>query len=265
MTPALWSHAQLVEMAGTWLRSRCPVVITEMASWAGEEPDAIGWRSRGSILVECKASRADLRADKDKPYRRTEPISADGTRWAGLGDERYFMVPAGMVELDDPLLTPGWGVLFVSDKGAVREKRKAEYRPGDVRGERALLVSCIRRLGVASAGGCSVKIYTEQTKCRATVAVRRAPEKSSFALQFAELRLLLHQANEDLAWMSGASDFAEGGQAHEGWTKVRQRLHERLGATSAGPLRSDCASIEEWRARTHEWMRARARNGAPQP
>lgn len=165
------THANLVAMAGRWLAKRCPVVITEMSSGAWEEPDAIGWRGKGSILVECKATRADLRADRDKPHRRRESISADGRVWPGLGDERYYLVPEGLADVADPLFADGWGILCATEKGKVRELRPAEYRPGDWHSERALLVSCIRRLGVASSGGTSVKVYTVQTKCRATVTV----------------------------------------------------------------------------------------------
>lgn len=162
------THAELVHLAARWLASRCPVVITEMSSAAWEEPDAIGWRGAGSILVECKVSRADLRADRDKPYRRRE--MADGVRWPGLGDERYYLMPAGLVEVDDPLLLPGWGVLFANPAGKVRVARKAEKRrQGDQWREILLLVSCIRRLGIETTGGTSVKVYTTKTKCRAAV------------------------------------------------------------------------------------------------
>jgi len=157
-------------MARTWLAKRCPVVITEMTSGAWEEPDAIGWRGAGSILVECKASRADLRADKNKPHRRRETVS-DGLSWPGLGDERFYLFPQGMVDVTDDLVLPGWGVLFASPMGQVRLARAAVRRQGDHRSERALLVSCLRRLGIASSGGTSVKIYTIPNKQRATLTV----------------------------------------------------------------------------------------------
>jgi hypothetical protein len=170
MRPAVWSHADLVKMARTWLAKRCPVVITEMTSGAWEEPDAIGWRGAGSILVECKASRADLRADKNKPHRRRETIS-DGLSWPGLGDERFYLFPDGLVDAADDLIAPGWGVLYASAMGSVRMALKAWKRQGDHRSERALLVSCLRRLGIASTGGTSVKIYTIPNKQRATLTV----------------------------------------------------------------------------------------------
>lgn len=165
------THAELVKAAATWLAKRCPVVITEMTSGAWEEPDAIGWNGYGSILVECKASRADLRRDKDKPHRRRETVS-DGLSWPGLGDDRFYLFPEGLVDVADELLLPDWGVLYAGRTGKVRQARPAIRRQGDHRSERALLVSCLRRLGVSSSGGVSVKIYTIPTKCRATLTVQ---------------------------------------------------------------------------------------------
>lgn len=39
-----------------------------------------------------------------------------------------------------------------------------------------------------------------------------------------ECKNALSQAIDDLIWMSAASDFSPGGQAHEGWKKVRARI-----------------------------------------
>ena len=38
----------------------------------------------------------------------------------------------------------------------------------------------------------------------------------------------MKEANEDIIWMSGASDFAPEGKAHKGWVRVRERLMARL-------------------------------------
>jgi len=70
------THADLVVHARKWLSSiGCSVVISEMASDAGEEPDDIGWRSGVSIKVECKASRPDFLADKKKYWHRKPEIA----------------------------------------------------------------------------------------------------------------------------------------------------------------------------------------------
>ena len=46
-----------------------------------------------------------------------------------------------------------------------------------------------------------------------------------------ELKAALKEANEDMIWMSGSSDFSPGGKAYEGWEPVRERLSKRLKAT----------------------------------
>ena len=68
------THAQLVQQAVRWLRSRrCGVVLSEQACASGEMPDAIGWkRACHSVLVECKISHADFLADREKPWRQNQ-------------------------------------------------------------------------------------------------------------------------------------------------------------------------------------------------
>jgi len=96
------THAQLVEKAVAWLRGyRCGVILSEQACANGEMPDAIGWKSvHHSVLIECKISRADFLADRDKPFRQKPEL--------GLGCQRFYLAPAGMLQLKE--LPPGWGL-----------------------------------------------------------------------------------------------------------------------------------------------------------
>jgi hypothetical protein len=97
------THAQLVQKAVAWLRSyRCGVILSEQACLSGEMPDAIGWkRACHSVLIECKISRADFLADRDKPFRRKQEL--------GLGCERFYLTPAAMLRPEE--LPTGWGLL----------------------------------------------------------------------------------------------------------------------------------------------------------
>jgi hypothetical protein len=97
------THAQLVQKAVAWLRSyRCGVILSEQACLSGEMPDAIGWkRACHSVLVECKISRADFLADRDKPFRRKQEL--------GLGCERFYLTPAVLLRPEE--LPTGWGLL----------------------------------------------------------------------------------------------------------------------------------------------------------
>ena len=97
------THEQLVERAVRWLRSyRCGVVLSEQACVSGEMPDAIGWKKAShSVLVECKISRADFLADRDKPFRlRPEQ---------GVGSERFYLTPPNLIRIEE--LPAGWGLL----------------------------------------------------------------------------------------------------------------------------------------------------------
>ena len=99
----LMTHAQLVERAVRWLRRyRCGVVLSEQACVSGEVPDAIGWKQAcHSVLVECKVTRANFLADRDKPFRKKSE--------KGIGSERFYLTPPGLVKIEE--LTTGWGLL----------------------------------------------------------------------------------------------------------------------------------------------------------
>jgi hypothetical protein len=117
----MWSHADLVFRARTWLTNtrKCAVVLSEVGSWnLSEIPDAIGWTPKGhSILIECKASRADFLRDTEKQSRQDDYFKA-------LGAFRYYFVPA-IEKTGLPVIRPedelpeGWGVLVVGAKNRV--------------------------------------------------------------------------------------------------------------------------------------------------
>lgn len=130
------THADLVALAERWLRNgakfrevagereyrrqvRCNVVLTEAMGGNGESPDAIGWAYGGviSVLVECKVSRADFFADQKKPFRQRPKF--------GLGHYRYYMVPRGLVAVEE--VPEGWGLLYVHN-GRARVIRLADQQ-----------------------------------------------------------------------------------------------------------------------------------------
>jgi hypothetical protein len=97
------THSQLVQKAVAWLRAyRCGVILSEQACLSGEMPDAIGWkRPCHSVLVECKVSRADFLADREKPFRRKQEL--------GMGCERFYLTPPNMLAPEE--LPARWGLL----------------------------------------------------------------------------------------------------------------------------------------------------------
>lgn len=136
-----------------------------MTSAASETPDCIGWNSFRSIMIECKASRADFRRDAHKPTRCHPDL--------GMGNERYYMAPADMIKKEE--LPAGWGLLEVNPDGRVRMKKSAEWRKGAKEMEMTLLVSAIRRIGQNPPQGISVKCYTLETEQRATITIDPEP------------------------------------------------------------------------------------------
>ncbi len=136
------THAQLVQKAVAWLRSyRCGVVLSEQACLSGEMPDAIGWkRASHSVVVECKISRADFLADRDKPFRRKPEL--------GLGCERFYLTPAALVRPDE--LPPGWGLLECHNR-TIREllpSAKNLRTTTGFRYEMNLLLASLRRVEI---------------------------------------------------------------------------------------------------------------------
>jgi hypothetical protein len=136
------THAQLVERAVAWLRGyRCGVVLSEQACVSGEMPDAIGWkRASHSVLVECKISRPDFVADRDKPFRQKSD--------SGLGCERYYLAPAKLLQPAE--LPVGWGLLELR-RGRIEMIRRSARNLRTAAGqafEMNLLLASLRRVEI---------------------------------------------------------------------------------------------------------------------
>ena len=136
------THAQLVDKAVRWLRCyRCGVILSEQACISGETPDAIGWKQAcHSVLVECKVTRHDFLADRDKPFRRRPE--------KGVGSERFYLTPPGLIAIDE--LPPGWGLLEYS-RGRIEiqhDSAKNLRTSTGFRYEMNLLLSSLRRVEV---------------------------------------------------------------------------------------------------------------------
>lgn len=136
------THAQLVEKAVRWLRTyRCGVVLSEQACASGEMPDAIGWKKAcHSVLVECKVTRADFLADRDKPFRQKPE--------KGIGSERFYLTPPGLLRVDE--LPKGWGLLEYR-RGRIEVLHASEKNlrsAAGFRSEMNLLLASLRRVEV---------------------------------------------------------------------------------------------------------------------
>lgn len=112
------NHKQLVEKAKFWLihAKGCNPVFTEKGSSGFSEiPDAIGWTSEKCIVVECKTSIQDLKADFIKPHRNEENQ---------LGDERYYLLSQEILEEAKIILdTSMWGILSHNSCEVIKQLR----------------------------------------------------------------------------------------------------------------------------------------------
>jgi len=144
------THADLVNAAYKWLlKNGCSFAFKELKSFAVETPDVIGWREGSSVLIECKMSLDDFKADGKKPFR-VEPET-------GMGRYRFYLSPENVIL---PKMLPGkWGLLWLMDSGEVEkiiaptgniwsDWSKFEYNE---RAETLMLCSALRR--VHAAGG----------------------------------------------------------------------------------------------------------------
>jgi hypothetical protein len=136
------THAKLVSIAVKWLRSyRCGVVLSEQACLSGEMPDAIGWKPIcHSVLVECKVTRADFLADRDKPFRLNSEQA--------LGCERFYLTLPGLVRVAE--LPEAWGLLEFRARKVeiIRPSAKNMRRSAGFRYEMNLLLASLRRVEV---------------------------------------------------------------------------------------------------------------------
>lgn len=144
------THTELVEAAYRWVlkETRCQVAFKEAKTVAasGEEPDVIAFGAFGlSIVIECKASRADFLADAKKIFRQNPEM--------GMGQKRYYCCPENLLTQKD--LPRLWGLIYVPEDP---RKSWCIYDPSDEMGgverlferninaEMAVMYSALRKM-----------------------------------------------------------------------------------------------------------------------
>lgn len=131
------THNDLVNEACAWLRRNHYRVIFRERQSRHETPDAMGWKSTGhSLLIECKVSLSDFRADQKKKPRTSSRI--------GIGELRYYMAPRGLIPVGE--LPSGWGLLELwgTKRKSVHRIRESEIHKLGVhqlRNELRMLIS----------------------------------------------------------------------------------------------------------------------------
>ena len=127
------THDLCVNLSAGWLANRssrddlrCKVILKEMVGYASiigsELPDVLGiWSSLHTVNIECKISRSDFLADKNKSHNHP------------LGNYKLFACPYGMIKADE--IPKDWGLLYVNMRGGklikepVYQKEEADVTP----------------------------------------------------------------------------------------------------------------------------------------
>jgi hypothetical protein len=147
------THAELCIAACRWLKAhdRAKHAFAEFQSMSLQEfPDAIGFPAgawRGPTVIEAKVSVADFRADKNKGWRYREGAGHEHS--CGMGAHRYYLVPEGMIGVDD--VPDDHGLLFATmRRGRVYvPKKPAKQAPQrvkrDVASELSVLGTALQR------------------------------------------------------------------------------------------------------------------------
>lgn len=105
------THDELVQAGYNWLlKINCSFVLTELKTFALECPDNLGWKGGFSILVECKTSLKDFRADCKKPFRIHEDH--------GVGYYRFYLSPENVITPD--ILPEKWGLLWLTGNNKIK-------------------------------------------------------------------------------------------------------------------------------------------------
>lgn len=154
-------HKDLCVAACRWLvtHAKAKHAFSEFNTMCLEEfPDAIGYLAstyKGPIVIEVKVSVEDFKRDKHKGWRRNEQANLKGDQsWhiqnCGMGARRYYLVPEGLISVDDVPEDHGLLVAVADKSGKVRVKprplKDAPLRPRrDTGSELAILCTALDR------------------------------------------------------------------------------------------------------------------------
>lgn len=118
-TTTTMTHAELVQMAADWLRTQHGVtrILTEpnarkYGATSAEIPDVFGVHAVYTVIIECKVSHADFKADMAKPSRRGSA--------PGIGAHRFYCCPEHLIEtheIEVGTKLEGWGLLYATADG----------------------------------------------------------------------------------------------------------------------------------------------------
>lgn len=140
------THDTLVQLTVAWAEhlGHCPVITEIGRGRFGERADVFSLdKDAASYMFECKISKADLRRDAGKPWRKR-----------GIGRIRWYVLSQ---EIGKVTVPPNWGILRATDKGdgldMEREASILTNTSWDLHSEVCLLSRVIRELTLDPSGG----------------------------------------------------------------------------------------------------------------
>ena len=170
-------HSEVIKYARQWLSKSvqnceryghyaCPIIISELVAYtpSNEIPDVLGWSGPTSILIECKTSLSDFKADLKKSFRRDYYDDVVGY---AIGNQRWYMAEKGIIPVE--LVPEKWGLLEIYNRKIYITKPSQDFnshKPSEV----MILISLLRRLDIKSEN-VSIKTYYKDTKNNATVII----------------------------------------------------------------------------------------------
>jgi Holliday junction resolvase len=141
------THKEIVIAVYKWLKKHkrnivvpnCSLVVSELVTVnaTGEIPDVIGWNYYTSVMIEVKTSIADLRRDKTKKFKQFGN---------GVGEHKYYCVPVNIALIASDIITSEHGLLTINEEGKIEIYKEAKRTSANLRTERTMLLSIIRRL-----------------------------------------------------------------------------------------------------------------------
>ncbi len=135
------THDELIQRGAKWLKNnyqskyRFPIILTDYHCFSAERPDIIGFANSSSIVIECKISLSDFKADLKKPHRQYVNK---------LGQMRCYLCPVGLIPKE--IIPEGWGLLYAHDRKITIEIEPPWHTEDGIRwAEYHILYSIIRR------------------------------------------------------------------------------------------------------------------------
>jgi hypothetical protein len=138
------THNELVQRGAKWLgnnyrsKYRFPIILTDYHCFSVERPDIIGFAHNSSIVIECKISLSDFRADLKKSHR--QHINK-------LGQMRCYLCPVGLIPKES--IPEGWGLLYAHNHKISIEIEPPWHTESGIRwAEFHILYSLVRRASI---------------------------------------------------------------------------------------------------------------------